>query len=202
MYSEFPPDFEYWGPLLIDDSPSYDKYGQGTSLPMHSSFRLGWWRLGFHHLKVNIGALVQVVFMVNGAKKLYIGVVVAKRSNGRWKVQFEDGDVQEFTEGDADFVTVFSTDYDIVFPSTARMQAVCRRKAPRVLLKSKPAKGPWEIWLENILPDLLLSIFRASLRDSARFDKKLLGAIENPESEDAFSDAGTPAQTKRRRSHD
>jgi hypothetical protein len=52
------------------------------------------------------------------------------------------------------------------------------------------------------LHDLLLSIFRASLRDSARFDKELLDAIERPESEDAFSDAGTPAQRKRHRNQD
>jgi hypothetical protein len=153
-------------------------------------------------LKLNVGALVQVLFKENGEKKWYIGAVVAKLPNNKWRVQFEDGDVQDFKEGDADFVTVFSTDYDIAFPSTARMQAVCRRRAPRVVLKSKPAAGPWETWLENIMHDLLLSIFRASLRDSARFDKELLDAIERPESEDAFSDAGTPAQRKRHRNQD
>lgn len=151
-------------------------------------------------MKPTLGAQVQANFLINGVNELWIGVVVKVDSTGAITVRFEDEDEQTFTEGDPDFRVVFSTDYDIVFRH-ARMSSSSTHpcRAPRVLLKSRPEPGPWETWLETYLPDLLLSIFRASRRDPAWPDKRRLEAIENPEFEDAFSDAGTPAQKKRPR---
>ena len=67
------------------------------------------------------------------------------------------------------------------------------------------ASGPWESWLDAYLPDLLISAYRSARRDPARFDKRRLELVHNPEkcchgNDAAASCAGTPAtQVKRRR---
>ena len=90
--------------------------------------------------------------------------------------------MQEMSKGDLQIVS--SPEYETVLKGK-------RTGKPPRMTSPWPGPGPWAIWLDSHLKDMILSNLRAARRDPARVDKRL------PDAEDLLSEAGTPAQPKR-----
>ena len=163
-------------------------------------------------LVLDIGERVQALFDEEGTKTWYSGVVVAQNADtGSYHVKFDDGEEGDF-QGDnhAPLASLLdcagrSDNSDLCY---AGNDADLRR-----------GSWPWAAWLELYLPDLLLTVYRVARRNASLL---YLHQLQNPwnfldevsefhhsnfcdvrvlrfQEDDAVSSAGTPAQTKRRR---
>ena len=150
---------------------------------------VGWWKKYEHVLKLIVGAEVEQLFLDGD---WYKGVVESQNEDGTTKFKFfADGDEQEYTPSDiaeemskGDLQIVSSPEYETVLKGK-------RTGKPPRMTSPWPGPGPWAIWLDSHLKDMILSNLRAARRDPARVDKRL------PDAEDLLSEAGTPAQPKR-----
>jgi hypothetical protein len=159
-----------------------------------------------------IGERVQALYDEEGTKRWYSGVVVAQNADtGSYHVKFDDGEEGDF-QGDNHAPLALLLDCagrgDISDLCYAGNDADLRR-----------GSWPWAAWLELYLPDLLLTVYRVARQNASPL---YLHQLQNPEhfldevsefhhsnfcdvrvlrveEDDAVSSAGTPAQTKRRR---
>ena len=167
---------------------------------------------GGEALVLNIGDSVQALFDEEGTKTWYSGVVIAQDvETGSYHVRFDDGEEGDY-QGDnhAPLSSLFgcagcANHFDLAY---AGNDADLRR-----------GSWPWAAWLELYLPDLLLTVYRVARLNASPL---YLHQLHNPENfldevsefhhsnfcdvrvlrveeDDAVSSAGTPAQTKRRR---
>ena len=151
---------------------------------------IGWWTKYEHKLKLTVGAKMEQFFEDDG--KWYEGVVESQKEDGTIKLRFvADNDEQEYTPleiakemSQGDLQVVSSPEYETVLKEK-------RTVGPPRMTSPWPGPGPWAIWLDSHLKDMILSNVRAARRDPARVYKRL------PDAEDLLSEAGTPAQPKR-----
>jgi hypothetical protein len=165
-------------------------------------------------LVLDIGERVQALFDEEGTKRWYSGVVVAQNADtGSYHVKFDDGE-----EGD------FQGDNHV--PLASLLDCAGRGDNSDLCYTGNDAdlrrgSWPWAAWLELYLPDLLLTVYRVARQNASPL---YLHQLQNPEhfldevsefhhsnfcdvrvlrfekdDRDALSSAGTPAQTKRRR---
>jgi hypothetical protein len=152
---------------------------------------IGWWTRYEHEPKLAVGAKVEQAFVESDEKLWYSGVVTSQTEVGKTIIKFDaDGDEQEYSPDD---IAKEMSQGDLRVTSSPKYETVLKEKGtgktPR-MTSPWPGPGPWAIWLDSHLKDMILSNVRAARRDPARVDKRLPDSC----SEDQLSEAGTPAQ--------
>ena len=168
-----PPDFEQWGPL----------FGCGE-VTWQNTAELGLWRqptsdtIGESTLTVKaaIGSEVEVLFEDG---KWYPGQIKSRDTDGRYKVEFDDGDKCDFAEGDPDVRLASGSPQaqclESLKPQRARLGKRHRQERFDTPSVEIPVPGPWEIWLDSHMPDLIHSSFRSARL--GKVDKLILKRI-------------------------
>ena len=203
--------------------PPHSEFWAGTNSASDAAEQPGAQMVGAHALMLENGKRVEALvlengervealFEVGGKKQWFGGVVVVKNAGtGSYHVKFDDEEESDFT-GDKHASLAFDCagdDSDLCYPGD---DPEFRRES-----------WPWADWLKLYLPDLLLTVYRAARRNASLSHTLYFDQLQNPEhfldsvlefhhsnfcdvrilrfeEADTASSAGTPAQTKRRRS--
>ena len=149
---------------------------------------IGWWTQYEHEPKLAVGAKVEQAFEEPDGRLWYTGVVMSQTEDGNTSIEYDaDGDKQIYSPEE---IAKEMSQGDLRITSSPKYETVLKEKGtgkPPRMTAPWPGPGPWAMWLDSHLKDMILSNFR-SRRDPARVDKRL------PDAEDHLSEAGTPAQ--------
>ena len=156
---------------------------------------MGWWMQYKHDPEMAVHAKVEQAFVQSGKKNWYAGVVMSQKEDGTMEIKFDaDGDQQVYSPAD---IAKEMSQGDLRIVSSPKYKTVPKErragKPPRgseSVTAPWPGPGPWAMWLDSHLKDMILSNFRAARRDPVRVDKRLPDSCP----EDHLSEAGTPAQ--------
>jgi hypothetical protein len=192
-----PPNVEAWG-NLVSKPPDFEQYGPlfgCGDVTWQNAAELGLWRprtsdtigesLATLTVKAAIGSEVEVLFEDG---KWYPGQIKSRDNDGRYKVEFDDGDKCDFAEGDPDVRLVSGSPQaqclESLKPQRARVGKRHRQEriaTPSVDVSTPsveiPDPGPWEKWLDLHLPDLMHSSFRSARL--GKVDKQILKRLSN-----------------------
>ena len=189
-YSTETPDHNIWGgdgdgSLENVETESGDEYTEVTDFDMP-----GWWRGFIRKPIAAIGATIEALFFpehdcdgsLGSLGDWYRGKIVSQNiEDDSWNVIFEDGDEGTYPNRDfkynIDVRVLSSSEYKIVFVGTGPSPY---DEGNGQTLAGPGGPGPWEIWLKTNLSDLLLSIFRASRRNSQLDNDHLREIISCP----------------------
>ena len=148
---------------------------------------IGWWIQYEQKPKLAVGAKVEQAFDESGEKVWYTGVVMSQ-TEGNTIIEYDaDGDKEIYSPEE---IAKEMSQGDLRITSSPKYETVLKEKRaskPPSMTAPWPGPGPWAMWLDSHLKDMILSNFRSRL-DPAQVDKRL------PDAEDHLSEAGTPAQ--------
>jgi hypothetical protein len=187
-YSTVPPDWNIWGASTNDDCDDCDS-GEDDAVDCELNLETsegeryindpginipGWWRAFLRKPKAAIGATIEALFYpehdrdgaLGSPGKWYSGKIVSNNmTDASWDVIFEDGDEMSYPKRDfkynLDVRVLSSPEFKIVF-----VGADLGEEEPcKSMWAGSWRPGPWEIWLNTNLSDMLLSIFRSVRRN-------------------------------------